>query len=102
MRSHLFHLSKSKVFGLLMAVSAVCLLLPNRYTQPVRGPVQFLVPFQDAAYRFTRMLADHVDGPTPHGLGTPYHRLSEIDGKVLLLGVDQDRSTFLHTAEELA
>jgi cell shape-determining protein MreC len=44
-----------------MAVSAICLLLPNRYTQPVRGAVQFLVPFQDAAYRFTRMLAEHVD-----------------------------------------
>ena len=44
-----------------MAVSAICLLLPNRYTQPVRGPVQFFVPFQDAAYRFTRMLADHVE-----------------------------------------
>ncbi len=44
-----------------MAVSVICLLLPTRYTQPLRGPVQFLVPFQDAAYRFTRMLADHVD-----------------------------------------
>jgi len=60
-RSHLFNLSKPRVFGLLMVVSAICLLLPDRYTRPVRGAVQFFVPFQDAAYRFTQMLADHVD-----------------------------------------
>lgn len=68
MRSQLFKLSKSRVFGLLMAASAVCLLLPNRYTRPVRGAVQFFVPFQDAAYRFTQTLVDHVDalaGPEP-------------------------------------
>jgi len=60
-RNQLFNLSKTKVFGLLMAVSVIGLLLPNRYTRPVRGAVQFFVPFQDAAYRFTQMLADHVD-----------------------------------------
>ena len=68
MRSQLFKLSKSRVFGLLMAASAVCLLLPNRYTRPVRSAVQFFVPFQDAAYRFTQTLADHIDalaGPEP-------------------------------------
>jgi len=44
-----------------MAASAVCLLLPNRYSRPLRGAVQFFVPFQDATYRFTQTLTDHVD-----------------------------------------
>jgi aminoglycoside 3-N-acetyltransferase len=48
------------------------------------------------------LLQGHVEAETAHGEGTPYHRLTEIDGKILLLGVDQDRSTFLHTAEEVA
>jgi aminoglycoside 3-N-acetyltransferase len=50
-----------------------------------------------------RWLVDgHVDAVTAHGEGTPYHKLAEIGGKVILLGVDQDRSTFLHTAEAVA
>ncbi len=48
------------------------------------------------------LIEGHVDAVTAHGEGTPYHRLAQIDGKVLLLGVDQDRNTFLHTAEEVA
>lgn len=48
------------------------------------------------------LLQGHVGAETAHGEGTPYHRLVEIGGKILLLGVDQDRSTFLHTAEEVA
>lgn len=48
------------------------------------------------------LLLDHEKAATAHGEGTPYHRLYERGGKVLLLGVDQDRSTFLHTAEEMA
>ena len=48
------------------------------------------------------LIEGHVDAETAHGEGTPYHRLAEIAGKILLLGVDQDRSTFLHTAEEVA
>ncbi len=44
----------------------------------------------------------HADARTAHGHGTPYHKLCELNGKVLLLGVDQDRSTFLHMAEALA
>lgn len=48
------------------------------------------------------LVQGHVDAETAHGEGTPYHRLVEIRGKILLLGVDQDRSTFLHTAEAVA
>ena len=48
------------------------------------------------------LIADHPQAKTAHGHGTPYHRLAQIGGKILLLGVDQDRNTFLHTAETLA
>lgn len=44
---------------------------------------------------------DHENARLAHGKNTPYARLAEIEGKILLLGVDQDRSTFLHIAEEL-
>lgn len=48
------------------------------------------------------LVRHHEKAATAHGHGTPFHRLYELRGKVLLLGVDQDRSTFLHTAEALA
>ena len=48
------------------------------------------------------LIEGHVDAVTAHGEGTPYHKLADIGGKVVLLGVDQDRSTFLHTAEAMA
>jgi len=48
------------------------------------------------------LVKDHVKQPTAYGKGTPYHKLVELGGKVLLLGVDQDRNTTLHTIESLA
>ncbi len=48
------------------------------------------------------LIKDHVEAKTAHGKGTPYYRLCELGGKILLLGVDLDRCTFLHTAETLA
>lgn len=47
------------------------------------------------------LLKDHEKAPTAYGEGTPYHKLAMDGGKVLLLGVDQDRNTTLHTAEAL-
>ncbi|NOZ21352.1 MAG: AAC(3) family N-acetyltransferase [Planctomycetes bacterium] len=47
------------------------------------------------------LIKDHEKAKTAHGEGTPYHRLAEMDGYVVLLGTDQDRSTLLHTAEAL-
>jgi len=47
------------------------------------------------------IVKDHDRAETAHGPGTPYYRLYELGGKVLLLGVDQDRSTFLHVAESM-
>ena len=44
---------------------------------------------------------DHWEAETAHAEGTPYMRIAEKGGYVCLAGVDQDRSTTLHTAEEL-
>ncbi len=48
------------------------------------------------------LVEGHADAKTAHGKGTPYYKLYELGGKILLLGVDLDRVTFLHTAEALA
>lgn len=48
------------------------------------------------------LLRDHEKAPTAYAEGTPYYRLAMEGGKILLLGVDQDRNTTLHTAEALA
>lgn len=45
---------------------------------------------------------DHWKAELVHGPDTPYTRIAELDGYVCMLGVDQDRNTTLHTAEELA
>jgi aminoglycoside 3-N-acetyltransferase len=39
---------------------------------------------------------------TPCGVGSPFEKLARVGGWVLLFGVDQDRNTSLHTAEDLA
>jgi len=46
-----------------------------------------------------RLLQDHEKASSPCGEGTPFSRLIDSDGYVLLLGVDQDRNTLLHTVE---
>ncbi len=48
------------------------------------------------------LIRDHEKAPTAYGEGTPYHSLAVNGGKILLLGVDQDRNTTLHTAEALS
>ena len=44
----------------------------------------------------------HEDCATGCGAGTPYDALIRLGGKVLLLGVDLDRNTLMHTLEEFA
>ncbi len=51
--------------------------------------------------RADSLCAEHWKPDQAHGPGTPYMRLVEAGGTVCLLGVDQDRNTLLHTAEEL-
>ena len=48
------------------------------------------------------MLAGHELSPTPCGMETPYGRLVEADGWVLLLGVGLEKVTLLHHVEEVA
>jgi aminoglycoside 3-N-acetyltransferase len=45
---------------------------------------------------------DHIKSPTACGRNTPCGRLVAAGGYILLLGVDQDRNTTLHTVEEYA
>jgi hypothetical protein len=45
---------------------------------------------------------DHYKAPTSCGRGTPYGRLIEWGGKILLVGCDQDRNTTLHALEDFA
>jgi len=42
----------------------------------------------------------HEKCETGCGVGTPYHKLRDLDGKVMLLGVDMDRNTIMHSLEE--
>ena len=48
------------------------------------------------------LIRDHEKAPTAYAEGTPYHTLAINGGKILLLGVDQDRNTTLHAAEALS
>lgn len=43
---------------------------------------------------------DHHKCETGCGAGTPYSKLAELGGKVMLLGVDMDRNTIMHSLEE--
>lgn len=59
-------------------------------------------PVAAAGARAEELVADHALAPTACGEGTPFSKLVDWGGKVLLLGVDQDRNTLLHTAEDYA
>jgi len=48
------------------------------------------------------LIKDHEKAVTPCGINTPYERIAELGGYVLLIGVDQNRNTTFHTAEEIA
>lgn len=48
------------------------------------------------------LIRDHEKQPTAYAEGTPYYKLARSGGKILLLGVDQDRNTTLHAAEAIA
>ena len=49
----------------------------------------------------SQICADHWKAPTAHAHDTPYLRIADLGGYVLLLGVDQDRNTTLHSVESL-
>jgi aminoglycoside 3-N-acetyltransferase len=69
------------------------------------GVVRSLHPTHSVAARganATRLTRDHHLAATPCGIGTPYARLIEDDGQILLLGVGLNRNTAFHTVEALA
>jgi aminoglycoside 3-N-acetyltransferase len=43
---------------------------------------------------------DHNNCETGCGPGTPYYKIKELNGKIMLLGVDLDRNTIMHCLEE--
>ena len=48
------------------------------------------------------LIQSHLDQPTAIGMESPWGRLAQRDdGYILFLGVDQDRNTLLHVAEEM-
>lgn len=49
----------------------------------------------------SELCRDHWHAQTAHGPDTPYTRIANLGGYVCLLGVDQDRSTTLHTVEAM-
>ena len=51
--------------------------------------------------RAETLVAEHWRATTPCGVGSPYHRLLECDGRILLLGADVTSLTFFHTVEAL-
>ncbi|MCC6443475.1 MAG: AAC(3) family N-acetyltransferase [Armatimonadetes bacterium] len=79
-------------------------LLPERFWRRP-GAVRSLHPTHSVAAvgrEAEEIIRDHEKAPTAYAEGTPYYNLAMNGGKVLLLGVDQDRNTTLHTAEALA
>lgn len=44
----------------------------------------------------------HQTAQTPCGKGTPFEKIHDFKGKIVLLGVDMNRNTILHTAEDIA
>lgn len=44
----------------------------------------------------------HELARTPCGFGSPYDKLADIGGKIVLIGVSQDTNTSFHMAEEIA
>lgn len=48
------------------------------------------------------LIKDHENSITPCGKKSPYYRLAEKGGYILLIGVNQESNTTLHTVEELA
>ncbi|MHB9035986.1 MAG: AAC(3) family N-acetyltransferase [Armatimonadota bacterium] len=47
------------------------------------------------------LVRDHEKASTAYGEDTPYLKLARNGGKILLLGVDQDRNTTLHASEAI-
>jgi len=58
-------------------------------------------PIAVSGKREAALTADHYQAETPCGKSSPFHRLLEAGGKILLAGVDIRSMTFFHYAEEV-
>jgi aminoglycoside 3-N-acetyltransferase len=57
-------------------------------------------PVNAVGPRAEELLRDHVKSPTACGSDTPFGRLIATGGKILMLGVDHDRNTAMHSVEQ--
>jgi aminoglycoside 3-N-acetyltransferase len=58
-------------------------------------------PVAVAGERAEQLVEGHFQADTPCGKGSPFARLLDVSGKILLLGTDIGVLTFYHTVEEL-
>jgi aminoglycoside 3-N-acetyltransferase len=68
------------------------------------GVIRSLHPTHSVAAwgaRAAELIGDHPHAATPCGVGSPFAKLIEHDGKILLLGIGIAAMTFYHTVEEL-
>jgi aminoglycoside 3-N-acetyltransferase len=68
------------------------------------GAIRSLQPTHSvtAIGRLSQWFVDgHEHSETPCGPGSPYHKLLEVGGKILLLGCDHRSNTSIHMVEEL-
>lgn len=60
-------------------------------------PTDSVIAFGKEAVYLTK---DHFGQLTPYNKSSPFYRLCELSGKIILIGVDLDSVTNLHTSEE--
>jgi aminoglycoside 3-N-acetyltransferase len=93
----------NRVFDVVNSPSCVGRLSEDFRQLP--GVVRSLHPTHSVAARGTkaqRLISDHHLADTPCGAGTPYARLLDDGGQILLLGVGLSRNTAFHTVEAMA
>lgn len=84
------------VFGNLGIIPAVLRQRP--------GAIQSIHPLASVAAlgpKAEDICRDHWKAETAHGPDTPFARIADLGGMVVLLGVDHDRNTTMHVAETL-
>ncbi len=96
------YVSRSSIFDVRRTPSQMGLLTELFRRSP--GVIRSVHPTHPVAAwgaRVTEMLVDHHLACTPCGLGSPFARLLEADGRILLLGTDIRSATFFHYIEEV-
>ncbi len=79
-------------------------LLPNVFLS-MEGVVRSMHPTHSCAaygYRAKEMTAAHHLDKTPVGENSPFRKLAEVGGKILMVGNINDHCTFMHGMEEIA